>query len=203
MKYKAGDTVRIRSKEWMDAQEKDVMGCIRISTESGVSIAPMMQRFAGKLAKISDAVNGSYKLYIDNQTFIWTDWMFDPDYLGDGPLGAEEAVRAMLDGETLYDKEGKPRRFTDDEINTFCSLYRLPLRRKRAMTRWEVMDWTNSEASRGWVVRMVYDNDSADEWKSPQWYGYISGIETYQRARLRPDLSGVDEDTIQGFEVEE
>jgi hypothetical protein len=28
-------------------------------------------------------------------------------------------------------------------------------------------------------------------------------IEKYQRARLLPDLSGVDESTIQGFEVEE
>jgi hypothetical protein len=162
-----------------------------------------MQNFAGKLAKITGAFNGIYRIDVDNQGFNWQDWMFDPDYLGDGPLEAEDAVRAMLDGETLYDKEGKPRRFTDDEINTFYSLYRRPAKHTRPMTRWEVFDWANSEASRGWVVRIIYDSGSKNEWHLPQYIGYGSYIKSYQRARLLPDLSGVDEDTIQGFEVEE
>jgi hypothetical protein len=66
------------------------------------------------------------------------------------------------------------------------------------MTRWEVLNWIISEASRGWVVR-----DSSYAWVPPQFHSYTVAISDYQRARLLPDLSGVDEDTIQGFEVEE
>jgi hypothetical protein len=200
MKHKVGDTVRIRSKEWMDAQEKDVMGSILISTKSCNGIVPTMQNFAGKLAKITGAFNRIYRIDIDNQDFNWEDWMFDSDsdYKVDEPLSAEDAIRAMLDGETLYDKEGNPRRFSDAEIESFMSLYRLPPKRKRLMNRWEAMDWAGSEASRGWAVR-----SSTSDWSLPQYFQYSEDIEHYQRVRVLPDLSGVDEDTIQGFEVEE
>jgi hypothetical protein len=197
MKYKVGDTVRIRSKEWMEAQEKDVTGSILISTESCIEIVPTMQNFAGKLAKITGAFNVIYRIDVDDQDFNWQDWMFDPDYSEDGPLGAEDAIKAMLNGETLYDREGKPHKFTGAEIAMFKSLSRSPPKRKRPMTRWEVLDWIISEASRGWVV-----NSSGNMWKTPQFYCYDEDLKKYRRARLRPDLSGVDEDTIQGFEVE-
>jgi hypothetical protein len=42
-----------------------------------------------------------------------------------------------------------------------------------------------------------------DTWKPPQFFSYNMDLDEHQRARLLPDLSGVDEDTIQGFEVEE
>jgi hypothetical protein len=49
-------------------------------------------------------------------------------------MEAEDAIKAMLDGGTLYDMEGNPRRFSDDEIESFMSLYRIPPKRKRPMT---------------------------------------------------------------------
>jgi hypothetical protein len=67
------------------------------------------------------------------------------------------------------------------------------------MTRWEILAWANSEASRGWLVR----GEGSDTWYVPQFYTYTDDINGFQRARLLPDLSGIDEDTIQGFEVEE
>jgi hypothetical protein len=207
MKYKVGDTVRIRSKEWMEAQEKNpendsIYGC----DPEDISLSVFMQDYAGQLAKIVHVVNGHYRLNIDDCVFYWQDWMFDPDYSEDGPMEAEGTIKAMLDGDTLYDREGNPRRFSDDEIESFMSLSRIPPKRippkrKRPMTRWEILDWANSEASRGWVV-----TSGCDTWKPPQYYSYDSyemDPEKYRRARLLPDLSGVDEDTIQGFEAEE
>jgi hypothetical protein len=202
MKYKVGDTVRIRSKEWMDAQDKNHLGSID-NLKGSYIMNSSMQEYAGETTKIVVVHHVGYSLDIDNHFNIWQDWMFDPDYSDDGPLDAEYAVRAMLDGETLYDKEGNPRRFSDDEIESFMSLYRIPPKRKRLMNRWEALDWANSEASRGWVVLYVYDNGNRSKWVSPQFFEYDDDIDQYRRARLRPDLSGVDEDTIQGFEVEE
>jgi hypothetical protein len=201
MKYKAGDRVRIRSKEWMDAQKKNANGEI---TKNGLCLSERMFMYAGRTATIKRICpNGTYKLDIDNERHWWMDWMFDPDYKADELLSAEDAFEYLINGETLYDKEGKPRRFTDDEINTFYSLYRLPAKRKRPMTSWEVLDWANSEASRGWVVLCIYNNGNRPKWSPPQFFDYDDNVARYRRARMLPDLSGVDESTIQGFEVEE
>jgi hypothetical protein len=74
-------------------------------------------------------------------------------------------------------------------------------KRARDMTRWEVLDWANSEASRGWFVKIR----GSERWRVPQFYDYDYEFDAskYQRAQLLPDKSGVDESTIQGFEVEE
>jgi hypothetical protein len=131
------------------------------------------------------------------------------------PLPAVDAIVAMVRGkETLYSKDGDVKYFWDgkcvravDEyfdsvtiIDTFDdeTFYRRPVKRRRLMTRWEVLDWANREASRRWVVKVL-----AAEWKLPQYFDYCVGIAKYQRARLLPDLSGVDESTVQGFEIEE
>jgi hypothetical protein len=45
--------------------------------------------------------------------------------------------------------------------------------------------------------------DGDRDWGQPQSRGYNYDLKNYVRARLLPDLSGVDESTIQGFEVEE
>ena len=213
MKYSQGDRIRIRSKEWMNElkqKQKDIFvfydgiaGPSSHCEESNIMTGDM-QKYAGKMAKIKYAGLVAYSLDIDDGNFAWQDWMFDPDFLDDLPLEDEDAVRAMLDGETLYDSSGNSHSFTTDEIDTYKRLYRRPPGRKRLMTRWEVLDWVNSEASRGWVVGIVDDGDSGPllTWGTPQWYGYDLSVEKYQRARLRPDLSGVDEDTIQGFEAE-
>ena len=202
MKHKVGDTVRIRSKEWLDSQERNRFG--NIEGEGLHVFTDDMRSYAGKLTKITELhTDGSCELGIGPGPYWWEDWMFDSDYRDDGSLPAEEAFRAMLDGDTLYDKEGRPHSFTEAERSAFSCLRRQAPESKRPMTRWEILDWANSEASRGWAVCRVYDDGSKGMWVIPQWHDYTHGITGYQRARLRPDLSGVDEDTIQGFEVEE
>jgi hypothetical protein len=172
-----------------------------------------MQKYAGREAKIVRVWEDSYYLDIDDGVYLWQDWMFDPNYKADGPLPAEDAIRVMLDGETLYNEDGDVKYFwsagcfrvvypDSDEmeiVDSFndATFYRRPTKSRRGMTRLEVLDWANSKASRRWVVRW---QDNA--WAIPQFFGYDKDISGFQRARLLPDRSGVDESTIQGFEVE-
>jgi hypothetical protein len=212
MKYKAGDRVRIRSKEWIDAQEKGWNGAI------GGFVKDMFQ-YAGMEAVIQRVRNGWYVLDIDDREWNWTEDMLDPDYtpadrplsLKDEPLSPEDAIQAMIDGETLYNEDGDECRWVNDEdaffyfhdnssgepIFRFCDLYRRPAKRKRVWTRWEILDWANSPESRGWAVRQVGN----EEWLCPQALFYDLDTDRYERARFSRD--GVDTSTIQGFEVEE
>jgi hypothetical protein len=163
-------------------------------------------------------------LDIDGEEFGWADWMFDPDYKADGPLSAKDAVIAMVrDGEPLFDKGGRQFYWdnnikvlwhTSDDANDdskahivdkavfpLPELYRRPKKHKRLMSRSEALNWANSEASRGWAVRWKYDDNNL--WSLPKRITYIRTMDQYLRAQLIPDLFGVDESTIQGFEVEE
>jgi hypothetical protein len=217
MKHKAGDTVRIRSKEWLDKQDKDIGGSIVRPMKSAV-FSSGMSIYAGKTAEITRINNNCYKLDIDDGSWIWQDWMLEPDYCPDDPLSPEDAIRAMLDGETLYDEDGSEYWFsgadacfsTDSEsketpgdINYFHGLCRCPARRNRPMTQREAIDWARSKESWGWLVRR-YGNDIWGEWRYPTEFDYslLAVLKGYQRARLLPDNSGIDESTIQGFEIE-
>jgi hypothetical protein len=145
--------------------------------------------------------------------------MFDPNYApADEPLDAKDAIIAMVQhGATLYDRSGKRYWYSHDSdcflcaeigeridakpVVNFSGLYygsSVP-NRKRLMTRWEILAWVNSDESRGWVVQMAGD----EEWFAPQCLSYNVDIDIYRRALLLPDLSGIDESTIQVFEVEE
>jgi hypothetical protein len=222
MKHKVGDTVRIRSKEWIDAQERDEHWDISLSScgKQCLFFIAEMEEYAGKEARIlrtnSNATDDWYKLDIDNKFYNWQDWMFDPDYGADDPLSVGDAILAMIDGEILMDTEGREYSWSKDigwfVTHSDCSnspggidivpritrsLYRHLSNRKRPMTRFEVLNWVSSEVSHGWLVKM----DESVSWHPPQFYGYERDIYRYQRARLLPDCSGVDEDTIQGFEV--
>jgi hypothetical protein len=212
MNYKKGDTVCIQSWKNIVTPRKEFI------TKDFITY---LNEFAGKIAKIVYVEPGSYlptyKLDIDGGEHSWADWMFDPYFRADEPLSAEDAIRAMLDGETLTDDEGAEhfwdadwdrrgafvyRKINETSVSVaifYTGLYRRPAKRKRLMTRFEVLNWANSEASHGWVVRP----EGNDTWHVPQFFSYSLGECRFQRARLLPDLSGVDEDTIQGFEVEE
>jgi hypothetical protein len=178
-------------------------------------MTPEMFDFAGNVMTVSDVFSletAGYRMCGGGSEF-WSEWMFDPDYNpADRPLSAGDAIIAMVrDGETLVDEDGREHCWDGDDFvrdiggnhwvdfYEFNNLYRRPAKRKRAMNRWEILDWASSEASRGWVVRQIWN---APDWMCPPAPFYNLDTDTYQRARLLPDLSGVDESTIQGFEVE-
>jgi hypothetical protein len=82
-------------------------------------------------------------------------------------------------------------------LDIFTDLRRRPAKRRRLMTDEEASTWANSEESHGWMVRTF-----GFEWSFPSAFAYTCGMKSYERARINADLSGVDESTIQGFEVE-
>jgi hypothetical protein len=207
-RHKAGDTVCIRSREWIDAQEKNDFGGI---VTSGIVLIKLMFEYAGRIAMICNVWGDAYRLDIDGGAWLWADWMLDPDYKADGPLAPKDAARAMLEEETLYNRYGAPCVWDKDAfalldsdgtrfctLDEFTTLYHSPPKRRRPMTPEEARAWAESDESLGWMVKL-----GIREWTFPRFHGYGDDISHYRRARILPDMSGVDESTIQGFEVEE
>jgi hypothetical protein len=137
-------------------------------------------------------------------------------------LDSEDAIRLMLEGETLiltgdfeypawYDRNEKVFLYRNDSINT---IYKFggPFSRNpvRPMTRYEILAWVQSPESKGWLVNIRYKDHSElrDNWKLPSQFIYDNYEDTaddvyeYVRAPLLPDLSGVDESKMIGFETE-
>jgi hypothetical protein len=208
MNYKVGDNVRKLSRHrlaLLAVGPKDLEG--GITGPDGCYMSPDMLDCAGHVKEIV-LVADRYRL--DGAPFAWwSEWMFEP---ADALLSAEEAVIAMVHRkEELVDDDGRVHFWNgldficniaaDRSVDSyeFENLHRPSVKRKRVMSRWEVLDWANSEASRGWVVRQV----GSEDWLCPQALYYNLDTDRYDRARLLPDLSGVDESTIQGFEVKE
>jgi hypothetical protein len=215
MKYKVGDTVRIQSREWIDAQEKSGSGSIGVFCIG-------MKKYAGKTAVITKVGgnNDIYQLDVDDEFYFWCDEMFDPNYRPGEPLSPEDAIRAMFDGETLHDDAGRKYWWEKEDSVFRClnpgamcslllsdvrelpSLYRRP--KKRPWTVEEFVRWAISEESVGWFVRWS-NGEGTTQWRAAHNIDVVPNMEFiyYQRARLFPNLSGVDPATIQGFEEDE
>lgn len=75
MKYKVGDTVRVKSKVWFDAQEKEYDGLVRY--ESWGCFNLKMTEFLGMQAKVTQVGDNAYRLNVDNERWQWADWMLE------------------------------------------------------------------------------------------------------------------------------
>lgn len=75
MKYKVGDTVKIKSLDWYN-ENKSKTGIIE---GKKVNFVPSMSNYCGKTVKITkvDSQIYIYKINIDNGWFCWTDEMFE------------------------------------------------------------------------------------------------------------------------------
>lgn len=77
---KVGDSVTIKSKEWIDTQPKDSAGDIKMG--DFYFITAMFQH-AGQEAKITDINKWGdasyYEIDIDEDDFDWIDEMFEDD----------------------------------------------------------------------------------------------------------------------------
>lgn len=73
-KYKVGDKVRVKSKEWWDAQQKDEF----YSVQCGENVFTKdMEKYCGLEAEIKFSGKHSYYLDIDNRKYCWTDEMLE------------------------------------------------------------------------------------------------------------------------------
>jgi hypothetical protein len=208
----------------MDKQTIDSDGDI-VLTERRTLISSRMQKWAG----IETIIIGLRKDYYELNGIpgLWEDLMFEPVHSPAVPLNPIEAVERMVKGEPSYTEDGG-RVLWDGNVNNFLGLQagdinndslsifngsfehlyenlpHLEVLKKRDMTRWEVLAWATSEISHGWVV--VNDSKApadSDYWVSPQYFNYYGSITNYKRAMLKPDCTGVDESSIQTFEVVE
>ena len=91
MKHKVGDTVKIKSIDWFNAQEKDSDGDIHIySVNNIVYFTKDMSNYCSKEAKIEDIRidDNIYFLDVDKRCYEWTDDMFDETFdFGQLPIG--------------------------------------------------------------------------------------------------------------------
>jgi hypothetical protein len=208
----------------MDKQQKDSDGYIILGRDRAL-ISLSMQKWAGIETTII-SLNGEY-YNLNGIPCLWDNLMFEPGHSPAVPLNPIEAVKRMVKGATFYTEYGD-RVFWGDNRNIFLCiqegdiynpsgsifngsfehLYENdPLHKalkKRDMTRWEALAWATSEISHGWVV-MNYPKAPADsdDWALPQSFNYFGSITNYRRAMLKPDCTGVDESSIQTFEVVE
>jgi hypothetical protein len=214
MKYKAGDKVRVSSKDWLNTQEGVTSEAIY--GPDGNFMITKMQELEGRVFTISSVDDSRGRYALKGLPWIWSAWMFDPEYVPEKhPLSFDAAVETLLAGDILYDAEGNICHKDEDgcrfvrvvpkkdgpqleDIYKFDELYATRPVSERIMTQWEALDWASSERSLGWVVRL-----GKAGWGPPQQYSYDADIERYERARLTADLSGIDDKTIQRLEVEE
>lgn len=75
MRYKIGDIVRIKSRDWYE-KNKDKIGNIDID---GISFGEYKSKYCGKIAKITGVHSNSYSIDIDILS-CWTDGMFEGKY---------------------------------------------------------------------------------------------------------------------------
>ena len=74
MKRKVGDTVRIKSKAWFDAQVKNENGKVK-HKNSSFSFGVNMSKYCGKELTIDVVANGFYIL--KGNDWSWADWMLE------------------------------------------------------------------------------------------------------------------------------
>ena len=112
MKHKVGDTVKIKSIDWFNAQEKDSDGDIHIySVNNIVYFTKDMSNYCSKEAKIEDIRidDNIYFLDVDKRCYEWTDEMLDENY----------DFKQLAIGE-VFDFEGHKLKVEED-INKSCN----------------------------------------------------------------------------------
>ena len=77
MKYKVGDKVRIKSKEWFDKQPKNKNG--NVVKHNSYAFTETMSMFCGLDATIIEVRNTSYDIDVDDEFYNWEDWMLEGD----------------------------------------------------------------------------------------------------------------------------
>lgn len=94
MKYKVGDTVKIKSKEWYRSKANSFG---RIEDESCVCFVRGMAKYTGQTCVISEVHDHSYTLR--DMLYRWADYMFEDSIIEDIEFEeiAEEEIRPSSD----------------------------------------------------------------------------------------------------------
>lgn len=109
MKYKVGDKVRVKSKEWWNAQPKNESGSVKCGAET---FNEFMASMCGKVVEISDVSEETY--FIKEYGYNWTDEMFDDSYTPEKSILSEELIKDIAEvvkkhnlGISISENDGK------------------------------------------------------------------------------------------------
>lgn len=124
MNHKVGDKVKIKSKEWWDAQPKDLCGSVRCGVET---FTDAMTSMCGKVVEISDVLKDTY--FIKEYGLNWTDEMFEDFTLdnAENPHISEQLIKGIAEvikshnlGVSVSENEGKliiePLKVDEDDL---------------------------------------------------------------------------------------
>lgn len=90
-KYKVGDLVIIKSKEWYD-ENKDGIGEVN---GDGAVFVPLMTKYCGKKATIAEVISPStYRLDIDGQRYNWSEFALQ-DFVGKYKVGDAVQIKSL------------------------------------------------------------------------------------------------------------
>lgn len=98
MKYKVGDKVCIKSREWYDMNKNRFLDIENTRIKDSLLFTEEMSQYCGKEAKISSYVNqdSGYKLDIDRGYFSWQDWMFEDETLNENKMNEKLDLTKIL-----------------------------------------------------------------------------------------------------------
>ena len=119
-------------------------------------------------------------------------------------LTSGEHLRTQLNSDCFWDKDTSCflLEFSEGKVRLMKHFNLLrPYPKKRLMTQEECRRWACSKEAKGWMVR--YCDKESEHWNFPREVIYVSLIAPYQRAKILSDLSGIDPDSIIGFETED
>lgn len=111
MKHKIGDKVKIKSKEWWNAQPKNTCGSVDCGAETFTDI---MTSMCGKIVEIRDILEDTYAIRGDYHN--WTDEMFEDSTLDNAekPHISEQPIKDIAEvikshnlGVSVSENEGK------------------------------------------------------------------------------------------------
>lgn len=108
MKHRVGDKVRVKSKEWWNAQPKNESGSVECGADT---FNELMASMCGKVVEISDVSEETY--FIKEYGYNWNDEMFDDSYANEKSIITEEMIKDIAEvikkhnlGVSIIEKEG-------------------------------------------------------------------------------------------------
>lgn len=122
MKHKVGDTVRVKSKAWIDAQPKDSTGDIYVVGNDGeeLYIVDEMFKYAGQSFKVTSIYADSNYELGDMSDWEWSDAMLEDD----SDIEALQKRVADLEAEVLQLKgEKKPEEIVYDKDKHYVAIW--------------------------------------------------------------------------------
>jgi hypothetical protein len=116
MRYKVGDKVRIKSKEWYE-KNKDKYGNVNIPLLFNYK----MSYYCGEITKITKIEKDKYyRIYLDGERWVWSDEMFDENYKDMGERNVKisiETARKWYNSEDDSLKGIALQAFSEEELS--------------------------------------------------------------------------------------